>query len=52
MPNDQVVSVQEEESTAKMAWRRAAGEAFDRAAGDPEVTILRRTRVSARVTQG
>ena len=37
MPNDQVVFVQEEESTAKMAWRRAAGEAFDRAAGDPEV---------------
>ena len=37
MPHDQVVFVQEEESTAKMAWRRAAGEAFDRAAGDPEV---------------
>lgn len=29
--------LKEEESTAKMAWRRAAGEAFDRAAGDPEV---------------
>ena len=37
MPNVQIVFVKEEESTAKMAWRRAAGEAVDLAADDPEV---------------